>query len=504
MLKNKISTVTGALFALGAVTTSIPVQANPLATSDVDQIDPMAQVTSVSQLRDVSPTDWAYEALRSLVERYGCIVGYPDRTFRGNRALSRYEFAAGLNACMQQMERLLAASEAVLKEDIAKLQRLMKEFEAELAALGARVDNLEGRVAFLEDHQFSTTTKLYGEVTLNLADAFGDNVDAQTVLTDKVRLQLTTTFTGKDALITRLTAGNIGNSFADEIRTNEGRFAFDGPSGNDVTIDRLHYKFPITDKLQATVMASLGGHHFYADTFNQGLEAGGGGTGALSRFGERNPLYRLGLGGQGVGFKYKASKQFEFSAGYLARGGFSPRDSFGLFDGSYSAMIQGVYKPTDKLKFGVTYFRGYDPAGRFVLGGTGTRQANTFDIAGTESNSIGLQAKYDITPKFSLRAWGGYIDAQVDGAPDAEIWTYAAALAFPDLGKEGALGAIIAGVEPYNGNVNGGDDPFHLELSYKYPVTDQISITPGLIVLTSPNQGNDAVYIGTVRTTFTF
>ena len=64
----------------------------------------MDQVTSVSQLRDVSPTDWAYEALRSLVERYGCIVGYPDRTYRGNRALSRYEFAAGLNACMQQME----------------------------------------------------------------------------------------------------------------------------------------------------------------------------------------------------------------------------------------------------------------------------------------------------------------------------------------------------------------------------------------------------------------
>ena len=71
------------------------------------------QVTSVSQLRDVQPTDWAYEALRSLVERYGCIVGYPDTTFRGNRALSRYEFAAGLNACMQQMERLIAQSEAV-------------------------------------------------------------------------------------------------------------------------------------------------------------------------------------------------------------------------------------------------------------------------------------------------------------------------------------------------------------------------------------------------------
>ncbi len=130
------------------------------------QNDPMGQVTNVDQLRDVAPTDWAYEALRSLVERYGCIVGYPDQTFRGNRALTRWEFAAGLNACMEQMERLIAATEAVLREDIEKLQRLAKEYEAELAALGGRLDNLEGRVAFLEDHQFSTTTKLAGEIVI--------------------------------------------------------------------------------------------------------------------------------------------------------------------------------------------------------------------------------------------------------------------------------------------------------------------------------------------------
>ena len=74
-----------------------------------DGTDPLEQVTNVSQLRDVSPGDWAFEALRSLVERYGCIAGYPDGTYRGNRAMSRYEFAAGLNACLQQIERLLGS-----------------------------------------------------------------------------------------------------------------------------------------------------------------------------------------------------------------------------------------------------------------------------------------------------------------------------------------------------------------------------------------------------------
>jgi hypothetical protein len=72
----------------------------PIENYNGESGNPMEQITSVSELKDVAPTEWAYEALRSLVERYGCIVGYPDRTYRGNRALTRWEFAAGLNACM--------------------------------------------------------------------------------------------------------------------------------------------------------------------------------------------------------------------------------------------------------------------------------------------------------------------------------------------------------------------------------------------------------------------
>jgi hypothetical protein len=49
--------------------------------NELQPTDPMGQVTNVSQLRDVQPSDWAYEALRSLVERYGCIAGYPRRHF---------------------------------------------------------------------------------------------------------------------------------------------------------------------------------------------------------------------------------------------------------------------------------------------------------------------------------------------------------------------------------------------------------------------------------------
>ncbi len=110
------------------------------------------QVTSVTQFSDVYPTDWAYQALANLVETYGCVAGYPNGTFRGNRAMTRYEAAALLNACLDR-----------ITEVTDELRRLLKEFETELAILKGRVDGLEARVGELEATQFSTTTKLKGQ-----------------------------------------------------------------------------------------------------------------------------------------------------------------------------------------------------------------------------------------------------------------------------------------------------------------------------------------------------
>ena len=115
------------------------------------------QVTSVTQFSDVYPTDWAYQALAGLVETYGCVAGYPNGTFRGNRAMTRFEAAALLNACLDRVT-----------EVTDELRRLMAEFETELAILKGRVDGLEARVGELEATQFSTTTKLRGVATFML------------------------------------------------------------------------------------------------------------------------------------------------------------------------------------------------------------------------------------------------------------------------------------------------------------------------------------------------
>ena len=489
---------------------------DPIYGDNVDSLDDsMSQVTNVNQLRDVSPADWAYEALRSLVDRYGCIVGYPDQTYKGNNSLSRYEFAAGLNSCLNQIERLIASSEAVAAEDIETINRLIQEFEAELATIAGRVDSLEGRVAFLEDNQFSTTTKLVGEVAFTLADAFGDDVDAQTVFNDRIRLQFVSSFTGKDKLFTRLTAGNIGNTFQDEIGSREGRFAHDGPSNNNIVLDRLHYVFGLGDNLKVTTMASLAAHHFYAEVFNSGLHSGGGANGALSRFAERNPVYRhtIARPSVGIGFKYKLGSKFDVNAGYIARNGSNPSDENGLFDGTYSAMGQLVVKPTDSIKLGATYFRGYDTSGGTTLwGGTGTNLANASLGSPITHDTVSGQFQWDLSSKFSLRGWFGYTDSQAtDNGNDQETLTYAGVLAFPDLGKEGNFGAIIVGAEPYVTQINGDDPssddvPLHIEATYKYQLNKNISITPGLIYLINPNQDsdNEDVIIGALRTTFRF
>lgn len=73
--------VDGTAFAGETIKTSENTQPQLVVTPNQSA----GQVTSVSQLSDVQPTDWAFQALQSLVERYGCIAGYPNGTYRGNR-----------------------------------------------------------------------------------------------------------------------------------------------------------------------------------------------------------------------------------------------------------------------------------------------------------------------------------------------------------------------------------------------------------------------------------
>ena len=508
--------------------------------TDVNALD---QVTNVTQLSDVRPTDWAYEALRSLVERYGCIAGYPDGTYRGNRAMSRYEFAAGLNACLQQVERLIATNtgEFVTKQDLETLQRLVDEFRAELTALGTRVDTLEGRVAFLENHQFSTTTKLKGEAIFAISDLFGgedaagnDYARDETVFQDRVRLTFDTSLTGKDLLRTRLQAGNFtefgpltGSPGRGVGITREGRFGFASDTGNDVEIDRLYYRFPVSNLAQVYLLASGVPFEDIVDVVNPGFDSGG--TGALSRFGRFNPIYRMGGQGTGAGVVFGGGKlPVRLDLVYSTNEGNNPSEEAGLFDGNYSALAQVTFKPFDAFKVAATYIHSYDNSGGFrdlagnpiggnLRHGTGsiTSQINTsFPVVG---NSYGLQASFAFSPKLVLSGWAGYTNAIVLGRGTADVWNYAATLSINDFGTKGSSLGFVVGMEPKltGSDVSVGsllgrrrdpDTSLHIEGFYKFRLTPNVLITPGVIWLTAPghNNANDDIVIGTIRTTFSF
>ena len=424
------------------------------------------QVTNVNQLRDVFPGDWAYEALRSLVARYGCIVGFPNQTYRGSQALSRYEFAAGLNSCLNQIERLIASSEAIVKEDLDTINRLTQEFEAELAAIGGRIDSLETRTAFLEDNQFSTTTKLGGETSLALSQVFGDEkadgsgeLDSVTVFNFRSRLSLNTSLTGKDLLKVRLDALNtvpFGSGEEEDdpnvTGTNMTRTAFDEGSDGSVRIGKLYYTFAIGElgKLDKSDHSGHGhnSHRHDSDGHSEAKDTHGGHsehlhgaaegklsfvidavggefnenfanfneyfseelTGAISRFGRFNPIYYQGLEGTGATVNYNFSDAVALSVGYLAPRASEPLEGAGLFNGSYAAIAQVRIEPTDDLGFGLTYSRGYYAPDELVVSGeTGSETANApfgEEIA-TSADHFGLQGRYQISDRLSISAWGG-------------------------------------------------------------------------------------------------
>lgn len=507
------------------------------------------RVPNVSELRDVYPGNWAYETLQSLSKRYQCIAKHSRYTEQNSQVITRYEFAVGLNDCLQHINKLLQENANISHEDIQKLQRLAKEFEVELAKLEATVENLENRVTSIEEQQFSTTTKLSGNVTMSaLAYASGEG-DRQTVLQHQTLLSLSTSFTGRDLLSTGFLATNT--TLPELASSNQGRevgatreglttWAYGGDTNNNFILANLEYITPIIDnekdKLYVTIAAGNGFNTSRYLLPGQTLTWEGEaepGSGAISAFGQRNPIQRLG-GGTGVIVNYDRGK-FRLTGAYLATQANDPNSGKGLFNGDYLALAQLNYTPSERFALAVVYSNSYFSAGRFSFnnqyksddadspGFVGTALANRFDNQGVffqedvpvVSNSYGIQAFYEINKSIAVGIFASKIDARLINRGDAEILTGAVSLAFPDLGKEGNLGGLIVGVEPtltmleavgISSDDFERDMSLHIEAFYKHQINDNISVTPGVIWVTAPNQdaNNEDVVLGVVRTTFSF
>ena len=529
-----------------------------LNIAGVSQYTSQEQVTSISQFSDVKPTDWAYQALSNLIERYGCVAGYPNGTFKGGQAMTRFEAAALLNACLDRVT-----------EVTDELKRLMKEFQKELAILKGRVDGLDARVGELEANQFSTTTKLTGYAAFVLGGNSyggngkvlaatnpifrGKNTPAGTNVGDSslknyakatqggtsfnydVRLDLDTSFTGKDLLRTRLRAGNFGASAygggqfvglsAMETGFESGLTDAGGksiPAPNIVEINRLFYKFPVGDGFNVIVgprvrqddMLAMWPSAYPADTVLD-IFTYAGAPGA----------YSLNLGG-GAGVTY-AKNGLNASLNYVSKNANSGNPSEGGIGTKSAASTFTAQLGYAGSNYGAAFAYTFGQRGPQLYGGNATALALS-GFSGSNSN-YGLSAYWSpkqtgLIPSIST-GWGystlagaggsAGVDA-VTGAQVTAAQNWYVGLQWADAFLKGntlgmAFGQPTFATSQFKDKPNDGN--YAWEWWYKFQVTDNISVTPAIYYLSAPLgaegravAGGNALtnFGGLVKTTFKF
>jgi Carbohydrate-selective porin, OprB family len=510
--------------------------AAPVATKTVDRA---ADITSAQPAEtpllaksealspdatEVQPSDWQYTALQGLVNKYEC----DSKAFSG-QAVSRDAFVDGLKSCLQKVEPVLAKNaDQVPSEELDTLRRLTQEFRAELSNIDTRIEKVQQRAALAQTSQFSTTSKLKGEAIVGLNGVLsGGAPGSNTTASVRARLLLESSFTGKDKLYTRLSAANAGGygnlkngpSNAEGSQTYFG--GINGNTNNGFGLDWLAYQFPVGN---ATVYAAgfNGIHSDYADTHNPYFQDFTGGNGAISLLAEENPIYKVG-GGTGIGVTVPLNgantgigldsvnlSYFAGSTNAAGLGPSNPADGGGLFSGRNSFLAQVNFKPNEKLDFGLAYVNAYHRGGAiydFGSGGSIVGSALTGGGYGN-SSSYGLSAAYKASDNLSLNGYITKTSADQIGVGNADILTYGVGAAFPNIGQPGNLLGFFVGQAPTVTNAPGfANSAYHVEGFYKYKLSDNVSITPGLIYLTNPNQvlnNSTGALVGTVRTTFTF
>lgn len=504
---------------------AIPAITSPTQEQEnTDSHDPMAQVTSVSQLRDVQPTDWAFQALQSLIKRYGAIAGYKKGIYRGNRAITRYEFAAGLQAALDRMNQLIAAglADQVSHDDLVTLQRLQLEFATELVTLRGRVDSLETRTSELEAHQFSTTTKLLGQVVVgvNASGFSGKRIIAPTVavitnrqpnptVAYRASLDFNTSFSGTDLLKLRLdTVSDRGNdNAAGFLEPNFGsviEYTVRGTPDKQFGIDRLYYTFTPLKDLSLT----LGPTIVVTDYVDLNSYANGNGI-DFSTLALVNNYILLPVNGDAAGAVLQwnpGQGPFKVRALYAAADAANPNSNNqtigsvfaiarllypkgggqrGLFGSPYQGTVELEYSPSKAFALRLQYSGGKLFNGRFDVVGANLELALSKHLA-----------------IFGRYGYGSYNNTAFGGI-HPNYWM--AGVSLRDLFVPGAFAGVAVG-QPLIDNAVGNGTQTNIEGFYNFPVSDNIQVTPVLQVITKPaNQNsNGTIVTGSVRTVFSF
>lgn len=477
-----------------------PISASTLCPSDCpeEEDNGLGVVRSVAELADVLPSDWAYQALKSLIERYGVSVGYPDGKFRGNQALTRNEFAAALALVMERLEELVATGQiAQLQEDVTTLRRLQAAYGTIASNLNQRLDRLDRQTVQLRQRQFSSTTKLSGQTVLALTD--GTNTNATVIA--RTRLDLRTSFSGSDLLMTQLEAGNNGQDgigLAHNRRQNllgtTGLLADGGGADyidvpDRLRLSKLYYSFQPIPSLSITVGARLNPRDF----IDGNPFANDSARTFTSSFFSNNPLIvqnsidRPGGAGAVVTWRLE-SLPLTLRALYAAAEG--DRPEAGLFGDRNQRSLELEYNFTRNLALRLQY--------------TGAT------IDGTRISAAGLNASWALNPNFAVFGRFGFgryngFNSTLNQDLDYNPKTWALGFFVRRLVIPGSTAGLAIG-QPFVDSKLGNATQTNFEAFYSFFLNDNISFTPALLVVTNPNNNRDRgnVWEWLIRMVYTF
>lgn len=461
------------------------------------------QVSTISQFADVRPGDWAYQALALLSERHGCMAGYPDGRFSGGGAITRYEAAALLNACLDR-----------ITEQTDALRRLLKEFERELSVLKGQVDGVEARVGELEATRFSTTTKLSGQATYVLGgNAFGGSAAELTriraedfgavSLNYDLQLSIDTSFAGRDLLRLILRAGNFSsltNSFGGggpsrlsqlEVAFQENLDDPDGLGRDFLSIDRLFYQWPMGD-FTLTVGTRVGQEDMLAiwpsvypsETVLDVLTLGGAPA-----------AYNKNLA-PGAGLWWRRNG-FAASASYIAANGNEGNPETGGIGTSNSGSTGTVQAGYSASNWGITAIWNYIQNGSNVINYATDFTLISFSNPG-DTTALGLSGywqplKPGLIPSISL-GWGlnstRYGPSVAADGLVATSQSWSIGLEWKDLLQTGNALGMAVGQPTFATRLYGDTSPedgnYVWEGWYRLQLTDAISVTPAIFYLSRP------------------
>jgi hypothetical protein len=466
--------------------------ADPLLCSGQEDADTLGQVRSVTELQDVQPSDWAYQAVKGLVEKYGVISGYGDRIFRGNQPLSRDQFAAVLNQVLTKIEQLFIAGDlGKIREDAATLRRLQTSYGNILQGERDRTTALELLTAKLENQQFSTTTRL----TAQLVTALSDGSNAGTTALARIHLTLDTSFSGSDLLRTELEAGtNSGDAISKSQNRGSNRLGTVGILAdgggldyvavpNTVQISKLYYRFRPANTLTLTVGTRLNPRDFidYNRFANDSL------TNFSSSFFMSNPLIVQNQvdrpGGAGAALSWQPSKASPFTIRtlYVAT---NPEQS--NVAGSNGERFGDRNQGSVELEYA------------FNKNLVTRLQYTAATVNSTAINAVGFNFEWALKRQFAVfgrvgvGSYNGFNSALSQTLNLTPV-TWAIGATARNIGIPGSVAGLAIGM-PFIEQDLGNATQTNLEAYYSFNLNDRVSFSPALLMVSNSNNRS----VGTV------